>query len=280
MPDAPGPTSPPAPPGGADAAEAALQRREERRRTAWRWLAILAVHAGLVLAWQFGVRASGLPAVVLPAPTDIIVTLAKQNYAWADNTWVTAAEIVGGYLLAVVGGVVLALLFSWSRLLTVAVFPVLVTLNMVPKVALGPLVITWFSYGLRTNMLITFSLCVFPILLTTLRGLREVEPDLLDLVRSLRGSRWAVFRTIQLPGSLPFILSGMKVGAVLAVAGAVVGEFIASDRGLAYLMIQVQSSLDTPAMFMAVLLLTLLGMALYLAVLLLELALVPRDARR
>ncbi|WP_246088404.1 ABC transporter permease [Phreatobacter stygius] len=261
-------------------ADAAAARRADRRALIQRWAAVVGVHLALVLIWQFGVRATSLPAFVLPAPTDILATLAKTNYAWRDNTLVTAAEILGGFALATVAGVALALMFSWSRLLTLAVFPLLVTLNMIPKVALGPLVIVWFSYGIRTNILITFSLCFFPILLTTLRGLQEVEPDLLDLVRSLKGSRWKVFRYIQLPGSLPYIFSGMKVAAILAVAGAVVGEFIASDRGLAYLMIQVQASLDTPAMFMAVLLLTLIGIALYLVVLAAERIFVPRDARK
>ena len=140
--------------------------------------------------------------------------------------------------------------------------------------------IVWFSYGISTNILITFSLCYFPILLTTIRGLREIEPDLLDLVNSLRGTKWQQFIYIQLPGAMPFIFSGMKVATILAVAGAVVGEFIASDRGLAYLMIQVQASLDTPAMFMAVTLITLIGMLLYLAVLFLEHMVVPQDARK
>lgn len=267
---------------GTDAAgapEAAGERPGAMRANALRWASVVAVHVGVVLLWEVGVRMSSLPTFVLPAPTDILGTLAKSNYAWLDNTRVTTIEILGGYLMAVAAGIGLALVFSWSRLLTLAVFPLLVTLNMIPKVALGPLVIVWFSYGIGTNMLITFSLCFFPVLLTTLRGLREVEPDLLDLVRSLKGSRWKMFRYIQLPGSLPYIFSGMKVAAILAVAGAVVGEFIASDRGLAYLMIQVQASLDTPAMFMAVLLLTLIGIALYLAVLGLERLLVPRDAR-
>lgn len=268
---------------GTDAAgapEVAAERPKTIRANALRWASVIAVHVGLVVIWEAGVRMSSLPAFVLPAPTDILATLGKANYAWLDNTRVTTIEFLGGYLMAVVAGIGLALVFSWSRLLTLAVFPLLVTLNMIPKVALGPLVIVWFSYGIGTNMLITFSLCFFPILLTTLRGLREVEPDLLDLVRSLKGSRWTMFRYIQFPGSLPYIFSGMKVAAILAVAGAVVGEFIASDRGLAYLMIQVQAALDTPAMFMAVLLLTLIGIALYLAVLGLELLFVPRDARK
>jgi NitT/TauT family transport system permease protein len=244
-----------------------------------RWLVIVAVHLAALVLWQVAVTAFRVPAFVLPAPLKILATLSKPNYAWGSNTLVTAIEIAGGYALSVVLGVLLALLFSWSRRLMLLVFPLLVTLNMIPKVALGPLVIVWFSYGIGPNILITFSLCFFPILLTTVRGLREVEPDLLDLVGSLKGSRWQAFRYIQLPGALPYIFSGMKVAAILAIAGAVVGEFIASDRGLAYLMIQVQAAIDTPAMFMAVILLTLLGIALYLLVLLLEHLLVPKDAR-
>jgi NitT/TauT family transport system permease protein len=157
--------------------------------------------------------------------------------------------------------------------------PLLVSLNMVPKVALGPLVIVWLSYGIVPNMIIAFSICFFPILLTTARGLREVEPELLDLVRSLRGSKWQIFTKIQLPGALPYIFSGMKVGAILAVAGAIVGEFLGSSRGLGYLMLQVQVTLDTAGMFMAVILITLIGVALYGIVIGLERLIVVRDAR-
>lgn len=229
--------------------------------------------------WEAVVRIFDIQRYILPPPSEILATLAGDHYSWLSNTWVTGLEIFGGYALASVTGVACALIFTWSRLALVTLFPLLVTLNMIPKVALGPLVIVWFSYGIGTNILITFSLCFFPILLTTVRGLREVEPDLLDLVKSLRGSKWQTFIYIQLPGALPYIFSGMKVGAILAVAGAVVGEFIASARGLGYLMIQVQSSLDTPAMFMAVTLITMLGVLLYFAVLALEHLLVTKDAR-
>ena len=105
----------------------------------------------------------------------------------------------------------LALLFTWSQTLESLMLPLLVTLNMIPKVALGPLIIVWFKYGVFPNTMMAFSIAVFPILLTTARGLREVEPDLLDLVRSLRGSRWQLFTKIQLPGSLPYVFAGMKV---------------------------------------------------------------------
>jgi NitT/TauT family transport system permease protein len=240
---------------------------------------ILVVHLAVIVLWQVLVDAFQVPKFILPSPLATIKTLGSPSYAWLSNLAVTAAEILGGFCLGALVGVALAVIFTWSPLVSLLLLPLFVTLNMIPKVALGPLFIVWFSYGIFPNILIAFSICFFPILLTTARGLSEVEPDLLDLVKSLRGSRWTLFRKIQVPGALPFVFSGMKVGAILAVAGAIVGEFIASERGLGYLMIQVQSSLDTPAMVMAVVLLTLLGVALYGLVLGLERMFVVRDIR-
>src|SRR6187455_761061 len=212
-------------------------------------------HLALLLVWYLFVKFGDVPKFVMPSPVDTASTLfgpRAGGYNWWTNTAVTATEIFGGYAFALVVGVLLAL---------------------------GPLIIVWFKYGVVPNMMIAFSICVFPILLTTVRGLREVEPDLLDLVRTLRGSRWQVFTKIQLPGALPYIFSGMKVAAILAVAGAIVGEFLGSDKGLGYLMLQVQVTLDTAAMFMAVLLITFIGMLLYGTVLALERAFVVPDAR-
>jgi NitT/TauT family transport system permease protein len=240
---------------------------------------ILIVHLCVILLWEVLVDAFQVPKFILPSPLATLATLAHAKYAWVSNLAVTAIEILGGFSLGAAVGVVLAVIFSWSPLISLSLLPLFVTLNMIPKVALGPLFIVWFSYGIVPNILIAFSICFFPILLTTARGLSEVEPDLLDLVKSLRGSRWTLFRKIQLPGALPYFFSGMKVGAILAVAGAIVGEFIASDRGLGYLMIQVQSALDTPAMVMAVVLLTLLGVGLYGLVLGLERLFVVQDVR-
>ena len=244
-----------------------------------RTLMAVASHLALLAVWYLFVKFGNVPKFVMPAPDDTVRALFAGNYNWWTNTAVTATEIFGGYAFALVVGVLLALAFTWSKPLEALMMPLLVSLNMIPKVALGPLIIVWFKYGIVPNMMIAFSICVFPILLTTVRGLREVEPDLLDLVRTLRGSRWQVFTKIQLPGALPYIFSGMKVAAILAVAGAIVGEFLGSDKGLGYLMLQVQVTLDTAAMFMAVLLITLIGMLLYGAVLLLERALVVPDAR-
>lgn len=240
---------------------------------------IAASHLSVLVVW-YAVAATGLVRpFILPSPADTFATLGSPSYQWGYNTMITALEIGAGYALAVLVGVALALMFSWFRTMQMLLFPLFVTFSMIPKIALGPLLIVWFGYGISTNIFFAFILSFFPILITSARGLREVEPDLLDLVRALKGTRWQIFRKIQLPGAMPYIFSSMKVGAILAVAGAIVGEFVASSEGLGYLMIQVQSTLDTAAMFMAVILLSLLGIGLFLLVLILEHIFVVKDAR-
>jgi len=253
---------------------------ESWREGVGRWLLIIVMHLAVVVVWQAWIVLGDVESYIMPTPLDTFETLLRnQDYDWIGNTLITAASVFGGFWLAVFVGVLLAMLFSWSPWLNAALMPLLVSLNMIPKVALGPIFIVWFSYGLGPNIIIAFSICFLPVLITTARGLNEVEPELLDLVRVLDASRWQVFTKIQLPNALPYLFSGMKVAVVLAVAGAIVGEFIASERGLGYLMLQVQVSLDTAAMFMAVLMITLVGVVLYGIVLLLERALVVRDAR-
>jgi NitT/TauT family transport system permease protein len=238
-------------------------------KQARRYTFIILIHLGVVIIWQLWVTLSNIPDYVMPSPGSTLLSLG-EDYGWLHNTYITAAEVFGGYFLAVIAGVGLALIFNWFKIMETLFMPLMVSLNMIPKVALGPLFIVWMSYGVGPNILISFSICFLPILLTMERGLRESDPDLLDLVRTLRASRWQIFTKIQLPGSLPYLFSGMKVAVVLAVAGAIVGEFIASQEGLGYLMLQVQVTLDTAAMFMAVLIITGIGVVLYGLVLFLE----------
>lgn len=260
-------------------AAAAPSRWQDAVDAAPRYAIIAGVHLAVLAVWYLVCATGMVRPFILPSPGATLNTIFQQNYQWLENTWVTAVEIFIGYSLAVVFGVVLALLFSWFRHLYLVLFPLFVTLSMIPKVALGPLLVVWFGYGIATNIFFAFLLTFFPILITTARGLSEIEPDLVDLARSLKGTKLQIFLKIQLPGSLPYIFSSMKIGAILAVAGAVVGEFVASSRGLGYLMIQVQGQLDTAGMFMAVFLLTLLGVLLFALVLLLERIFVVQDAR-
>jgi NitT/TauT family transport system permease protein len=242
------------------------------------WPAILA-HVALVALWHVAVVWGEVPGFVMPTPLATLEALFAPHYNWLQHTLVTAAEVFGGYALAVVIGVGMAILFSWFSVLDRFLMPLIVTLNMIPKIAMAPLFIVWLSFGIVPNMVIAFTICFFPILLTTARGLAEVEPELLDLVRALRATRWQIFAKIQLPNALPYVFSGMKIAVVLAVAGAIVGEFIGSAQGLGYLMLSVQGVLDTAGMFMAVILVSLIGVALYGLVILLERLVVVTDAR-
>jgi len=242
-------------------------------------LIIILVHIAFVGVWWGAVILGDIPTYILPTPWEALQTLEVENYNWVIHFTATSQEIFGGYILAAVVGVSVAVLVSWSKTVDETVMPLLVTLNMIPKVAMAPLFIVWLRFGVDTNIIITFTICFFPILLNTVRGMREVEPDLLDLVRSLHGSKWQLFIKIQLPGALPYIFSGLKVASVLAVAGAIVGEFIQSDRGLGYFMLVTQEALNTDAMVMALLLVTLIGVVLYGIIILLERIFVVQDAR-
>src|SRR3979411_1703992 len=146
-------------------------------RSARAFAIILIVHLVVIVLWQVLVDAFQVPKFILPSPLATVATLGSAKYAWLSNLAVTAAEILGGFALGAFVGVALAVLFCWSPLLSLLALPLFVTLNMIPKVALGPLFIVWFSYGIFPNILIAFSICYFPILLTTARGLSEVEPD-------------------------------------------------------------------------------------------------------
>lgn len=266
-----------APTGGAAAPRTHLVVALGRR--VWRWWPAILGHALFVLAWHLVVVWGEIPSFIMPTPAATLATLWDPTYQWPRHIVITAGEVFGGYVMALAFGIVFAMVFTWSRGFERGAMPVLVTLNMIPKVAMAPLFIVWLGYGLFPNMVIAFTISFFPILLTTLRGLREVEPDLLDLVRALKGSRWQIFLKIQLPGALPYLFSGMKVASVLAVAGAIVGEFMGSSGGLGYLMQSRQGFLDTAGMFMAVILVSIIGVALYGLVLLLERLLVVSDAR-
>ncbi len=242
-------------------------------------LIIVVVHVAFIGVWWGATVVGSIPSYILPTPWEALQTLKVENYNWALHFVATSQEIFGGYILAAVVGISMAVLFSWSKTVDEILMPLLVTLNMIPKVAMAPLFIVWLRFGVDTNIIITFTICFFPILLNTSRGMREVEPDLLDLVRSLHGSKWQLFIKIQLPGALPYIFSGLKVASVLAVAGAIVGEFIQSDKGLGYFMLVTQEALNTDAMVMALLLVTLIGVVLYGIIILLERIFVVQDAR-
>lgn len=222
--------------------------------------------------WELVVRVGNYPPFILPSPGQVYVRLAR---ALADGLlwWhvrITLAEILGGLALGLTTATVLGYLLAKSRLLERIVSPYIVASQSVPIVALAPLLVIWFGVGQLSKVLVCALTVFLPMLVNTMVGIRSVEPDVVDLMRSLRATRWQMFILLEVPSALPVLLGGLKVGVTLSVIGAVVGEFVASDRGLGFLINVARGNFDTPLMFVALLTLVNIALMLYLAVVLTE----------
>jgi NitT/TauT family transport system permease protein len=222
--------------------------------------------AALLAAWQLAVSALGLREYILPPPGSVLRALSGVEIPWAGHVWTTTVEVVGAFLLAGAAGVALGVAVAWSPVLSRALVPFLVFVNTLPKVAVAPLFLLWLGYGILPNMLIGALIGFFPVVINTAVGLIQVDEELLDLGRVFNAPTWKVFAKIRVPNAYPYILSALKVTATAAVVGAIVGEFVASQRGLGYVIMTTQSSLNTPVAFAALVWISIIGLALYGAV--------------
>lgn len=216
------------------------------------------------LAWEALARLNQYPAFILPLPGQVwaraLAVLADGTLA--RHTLITLSEVVSGLALGWALASVLGYAIAKSRTLEKTLTPYIVASQAVPVVAIAPLLVIWFGAGLQSKVLICTLITFFPILINTILGVRSVEPDLRDLMRSLRATRWQTFLKLEVPAALPILLSGLKVGATLSVIGAVVGEFVGADRGLGFLVNLGRGQYDTALVFVAVA--ALVGMALIL----------------
>jgi NitT/TauT family transport system permease protein len=216
--------------------------------------------------WELIVRLGGYPSFILPSPgrvyAKLIGVLADGQLWW--HTRITLAEILGGLALGLTTATVLGYVLAKSRSLERIISPYIVASQSVPIVALAPLLVIWFGTGQLSKVLVCALTIFFPMLINTMVGIRSVEPDLVDLMRSLRATRWQMFILLEAPSALPMLLGGLKVGVTLSVIGAVVGEFVAADRGLGYLINVARGNFDTPLMFVALFTLVNIALILYL----------------
>jgi len=233
----------------------------------------------VLLVWHFGVILFGVKEFILPTPISAIRTLFQAKYRWPMNFMATFYEVVGGFLISGLVGVILGIMVVWSEMLKRSILPFLVFLNSLPKIAVAPLFLIWFGYGILPNILIVFLISFFPVVINTGTGLVAVEEDLIDLVGVLHATKWQKMWLIQLPNSLPYILSGLKIAATTAVTGAIVGEFVASDKGLGAVIIASQTTLSTPVIFGSLILITIIGMGLFGFVGIMERVLMPWEKK-
>jgi NitT/TauT family transport system permease protein len=231
--------------------------------------------AVFLLIWEIGVRVTKAPAYLIPAPSVIFQTFIAEFPKLAFHGWVTLYEMLLGYGLAVVVAIPLAIAITSSERFDRFTMPTLLFFQVVPKVAIAPLFLVWFGVGALPKVLVAFLISFFPIVIDAAVGLRSMSTEMRDLARSMGATRMQVFARFRLPTSLPYLFSGLKVAATLAVAGAVVGEFVGADKGLGYLLLVTNSNLETALMFATLFALTIIGLLFFYAVELLEALLIP-----
>ena len=221
------------------------------------------VMLALLVAWEAAVTIGGVKEYILPSPVSALKALGRPNYQWTANFLTTLYAVLGAFVLSAVLGIGLAIVVVWNDLLMRSIMPVLVLFNTLPKIALAPLFVIWLGYGVWPNIVIGTTIAFFPMVVNTAVGLASAEPEMLDLVKTLKASRWQVYTKIRFPNAVPYIFTGLKLNATMSVIGAIVGEFVASERGLGALIITGGVTLETSSIFASLMLISLLGLVLY-----------------
>jgi len=245
-----------------------LQARPFRVESALPWITTPLLIAVVLLTWHFYVTTSKISAFILPSPAAVWAAW-KQIIVAAPtwkHTWATVYETLAGFIWASIIGVALGVALGRVRWLEVTLNPFIVATQVIPKVALVPLMIVWFGFGMTSKIVIAAVLAFFPILSNTVLGVKSVDAGHRDVMISLNASRWMVLRRLELPSSLPYILTGMEVGIVLAIIGAVVGEFLGGDVGLGYLLVARMSAYETDSLFAVIVHMTMVGFVFYFAI--------------
>lgn len=232
-----------------------------------------------LVIWQLVVMIFKIKVFILPSPIQVFKHLFDPSiapkYNWPRHISATVMEIVVSFTLTAVLGITLAIVLSWSKFISRLLSPIIILFNSLPKIALAPLFLIWFGYGFLPNVMVAFLVAFFPVVINSTAGLMAVDEDLLDLVHYLNASKLQVFIKIRIPNSLPYIFAGLKISATMCVVGAIVGEFIAAEKGLGYLLRDAQAFIDTPTMFACLLLLSVVGILVFSSMVLLEKVAMP-----
>lgn len=243
------------------AAEARLRAERSRKANAVLYPVISGL-AGLFL-WELSVRLFKVPAFLLPAPSHVAVVTVEYWGMLMKQLAFTAFAAVAGFVISMVLGIAAGATITASNVVDRMLYPWLVISHAIPKVVVAPLFIVWIGFGLKSEIIFTVVFCIFPIVVNTVTGLRSADLDLLALVRSMGANRFETLWKIRIPGALPSIFAGIKISATLAPVGAVIGEFVASNAGLGYMLLQAVGSLETPLAFAAVMVISVFGIAIW-----------------
>jgi NitT/TauT family transport system permease protein len=283
--------SAPKPPGGvarpddwqappsADAFQGTARRGRSRRmrvvrRVAWNLLPPL-TFVGIVALWWAAVEAFRIPAYLLPGPGPVFARLVTDARLLWNHATVTLIEILLGFGLTVVTAIPLGLLIALSALAKQVVYPPIMLMQLVPKIAVAPLFLVWLGFGIESKVLLTILMTFFPLLLASISGFMILDDRLLFLTQSMGASRWDTFRYLRFPAALPVIFSGIKTSATIAATAAIVAEFVGANKGLGYVLLRGTSTMDIELVFAVLVVLTVVGIAINYLVEFCEWAMTP-----
>jgi putative hydroxymethylpyrimidine transport system permease protein len=234
-----------------------------------RWVLPALLVAALVGGWQLAASTGALADALhldpflVPSPAEIVESLWQSRALLAENAWVTLREVLLGFGCAVLAGLLFAVALHLSETLRLAFYPLLVASQTVPIVAIGPILVVWFGYGIAPKLWIVALICFFPITVNTLDGLRSVDPEATKMMRSLDASRRQILQRVEAPSALPYFFSGAKIAVTVAVIAALFGEWAGADSGLGVLIRQDSAQLETARVFAAVLVLSAMAVVLF-----------------
>lgn len=230
---------------------------------------------GVIVFWEIAVRAFNIPNYVLPSPSDSIAALFEYWDYIKDNLLTTLYEIGVGFGATVLISIPVATMISYSKIFEKTLYPFMVFLQLIPKVAIGPLFVVWFGFGTTPKILMVFLLSFFPLLMDTVAGLKSLNGRLYYMARTMSDSEWKFYWKIKLPNALPSIFAGLKTSVSMATVGAVVAEFLGSDSGLGYLLLRANGDINTRLLFAIIIVLCLMGMVFFMIVEIIERKVIP-----
>ena len=234
------------------------------------WLILM-----LLVLWDIAIRLFKIPPYLIPPPLAVVKELGAEWPMLLSQSLPTLYATLGGFAASAVVGVPIAMWIAYSRTVESFVYPLLVFSQSIPKVAIAPLFVVWFGFGIVPKVIAAFLLGFFPVVVSTVQGFKSIEPEVIDLARSMGANPFKIFLKFRLPQALPSIFSGLKVSVTLAVVGAVVGEFVGSNSGIGFVLQRATGTFDLPLMFAALVVLSTMGVLLFLAVELVERWMMP-----
>lgn len=239
------------------------------------FLAPFLILLGFFVVWQYLVIHLAIPEYILPKPTIILKTIWQDRDLLWPHLLITLKEVLLGFGLAFVVSMIFALLIAHVEIARRSLYPLLVASQTIPIIAVAPLFLIWFGYGIMPKVIVTALISFFPLTVNTVAGYWSVDPDLRTLFHSYHASRWQTFRKLSIPAALPNMMAGIKISVTLSVIGATIGEWVGSDKGLGYMIIQAQSQIQTPRLFAALALLSITGIGLFILTHFLEWLVMP-----